>query len=158
MIALEEEFSDLLRHVESLLASHRGRRITVYIEPELADAAIDLVESGRFESRSAVLDTSLRRQLLHELQSAPTYGFFLSELDGLSNLLGQRIPKPNNLARVSQPTKRRPNENERGRKVRVSSRTNEGIHLLAQMVIDDPDTQHSNISQFVEAGLHRILN
>lgn len=156
MVATEDEFADLLYHVDLLLTDRRGHRFTVYIEPKLADAAIGLVEGGWFESRSIVLDTALRRQLLHELQLDPAHGFFLDELDCLAELLALRIPRPKNLSGAARPVKRGPTANERGQKVRISSRTNEGVHLLAEMVVDDPRLSYTSMSEFVESGLRRI--
>ena len=157
MVAAEDEFADLLYHIGSLLAERRGHRFTVYIEPHFAEAAIALVESGWYESRSIVLDTALRRQLLHELQFAPEYGFILEELEELANLLVQRVPRPSNISGAARPVKLRPNATERGEKVRISSRTNEGVHLLAEVVVDDPSVPHASMSAFVESGMSRLL-
>lgn len=153
MVVPQDERSVLMNRVSRLLADRRGRRFTVYIEPSTAERAISLVESRVFESRSLVLDTALRSQLLCLLESTSGYRDLLEGIDSLEHYLSYRIPCPSNISGVESPAKRRPTANERGRKVRVSSRTNEAIHLLGEVLVDDPEIPYSHLSQIVEQGV-----
>ena len=141
-----------LEVVDEWLQEPRSKRFTVYIDPELAEAANELVETERFSSVSVVLDIGLRRQLLHELQMRADYLELLEELDNLPAQLINTVSSPRSTGRSNGFV----GDDSEGRKVCMSGRTNPGLYLIEMLLIHDDETAFSTESAFVETGLRRI--
>ena len=138
--------------VDECLREPRSKRFTVYIDPELAEAANELVEKAWFSSVSVVLDIALRRQLLHELQMRDDYVELLEELDNLPDQLASTVSS-------SRSTRRNNGfigDDSEGRKVCMSGRTNPGLYLLETLLIQDDAVTFTTESAFIEAGLRRV--
>lgn len=146
-----DEFEATLAELDELLQETRSQRFTVYIEPTMAEAANKLEEDGPFETISVVLDTALRRQLLHELQLRPEYAHLLEELEALPACLVHRAS-----SRHSPADNTFIGTDPDGAKVVMSGRTTPGLYLLEKMLIEDRRVEFDTESGFVEAGLRRL--
>ena len=144
--------SSPLEEVEEWLRDPRSKRFTVYIDPELAEAANELVETERFASVSVVLDIALRRQLLHELQVREDYVELLEELDSLPAQLASTVSSSRSTGRSNGFV----GDDSEGQKVCMSGRTNPGLYLLETLLIHDEGVRFTTESAFIEAGLRRI--
>lgn len=141
-----------LEEVDEWLQEPRSKRFTVYIDPELAEAANEFVEKERFSSVSVVLDLALRRQLLHELQMREDYVELLEELDNLPAQIAGKVSSSRSTGRSNGFV----GDDSEGQKVSMSGRTNPGLYLIETLLIHDDETTFSTESAFVEAGLRRI--
>lgn len=137
--------------LDELLQETRSQWFTVYIEPEVAEAANQLQENGPFETVSVVLDTALRRQILHELQLRPEYSYLLGELDSLPTCLVHRASSCR-----STTDETFVGTDPDGTKMVLSGRTTPGLYLLEKMLTEDRKVEFKTESAFVEAGLRRI--
>lgn len=148
---MSEEMESAWGELDEMLKESRRKRFTVYLPPEMAEKANQSTKDGPFETVSVVLDTALRRQLLHELQMRAEYTHLLEELETLPTCLVHRVSSSHSASNSafvgSDPD---------GTKVVMSGRTIPGLYLIEKMLLDDDVVEFQTESGFVEAGLRRV--
>lgn len=157
---MRNEDASPLTTLDHALQGHRDRRISSYLDPQLVHDAREYIRKGdnEYGGVSALVDTAIRRQVLHDLQRSPEYSSLLEDVPMLPGALATRVPSPKNATLSSEtsststlggPANRR--------KEIVSGRTNGGIYQLMMVLIDDPNLPYESESDFVTAGIRRLL-